>query len=125
MLVVEGMLDEDDVAEAFDEKDEGDEASELDGGMLDDVVCSTEIDVGVGVVNGGELDGLEADLGVVVGVAGVVVSGRQKLVDGFCVSWMPAHQFTHQLQRHWEVEVKHPALGDASCVADAAGDAPS
>ena len=59
VLVVEGMLDEDDVAEAFDEKDEGDEASELDGGMLDDVVCSTEIDVGVGVVNGGELDGLE------------------------------------------------------------------
>ena len=88
MLVVEGTFDEDedDVAEVFEEKDEGDEANESDGGMLDDVLCSTEIDVDVGVVNGGELEGLEEDLGVAVGVAEVVDSGRQKVIDGLCVS---------------------------------------
>jgi len=72
--VVEGTFDEDegDVAEVFGEEDEGDEPNESDGGMLDDVLCSTEVDLGVGVVNGGEFDGLEEDSGGAVGVAEVV-----------------------------------------------------
>jgi hypothetical protein len=78
VLVVEGTFDEDedDVAEVFGGEDEGDEPKESDGGMLDEVLCSTGVDVGVGVVNGGELGGLAEDVGGAVGVALVVVSER-------------------------------------------------
>jgi hypothetical protein len=115
-----GMFD--DVAKVFGEKDEGDELNEMDG-MLDDVSSSTEVDVGIEVVIRSKVDRLAEDVGGVICIVVVVIAERQKVMGGLCILWIPAHQFAHQLQRHWEV--KHPAPGDASCVADTAGDAPS
>jgi len=111
VLVVEGTLDqgEDDEADAFGDKGEGDV---LNGWMFDDVLCSTEIDVDVRVVNGSELDGLEEDLGVIVGVA--EVEDRR---------WLKS--FTY----HGCLSITNSrGIGRilaASCVADAAGGAPS